>query len=160
MAVEMKNDGCLSWTYIGSGNKTHSRILWIVWLIVMLLLFSCIWIMSAVTGLTAEMSRFLQRIFLGVAGFVTAIFAFIWLWERFIPKKYSYSVDENKLTVAYGRYRRLPFDEIKGFVRRRERDAIILKLSSFSLEIFVADKDYEEVWEFLTRRCHEAECIR
>lgn len=152
MAVEVKNDGGLSWTYTGTANKTHCKILWIVWLCVMLLLF-CTWIISDVTVLSAEMSRFLLWVSLGVAGFVTGIFALIWVWECFVLKKYAYSADENKLTVAYGRYRRLPYEHVKGLARQRERNAIILKLSHFSLEVFVADDDYEQVWEFLTKHC-------
>ena len=155
MAVEIKNDGGLSWTYTGTANKTHCKILWIVWLCVMLLLLFCTWIISAVTGLSAEMSRFLLWVSLGVAGFVTGIFVLIWVWECFVPKKYAYSADENKLTVAYGRYRRLPYEQVKGLARQRERNAIILKLSHFSLEVFVADDDYEEVWEYLTKHCPE-----
>ena len=143
------NDGILCWSYTGVRNKTYCRILWIVWLCLMLLLFACTGITTAVITLPDEMKQILTWITLCVGGVVTAIFALIWLWERFVPKKYSYSANEKELTVAYGRYRHFPFDQVRSLERQRERNAILLKTSSFSLEVFAADDDYEEVWAFL-----------
>ena len=153
MAVEIKNDGSLCWTYTGAGNKTHCRILWIVWLCMILLLFTCIGIISAVSGLSDEMNQFLLWISLGLAGFVTVVFALIWLWERFVTKNYSYTVDDKKLTVAYGRYRRLFLDQVKSLTQQRERNVILLKSSLIPLEIYVPDEDYNEVWDYLTAHC-------
>ncbi len=98
------NDGILCWSYTGVRNKTYCRILWIVWLCLMLLLFACTGITTAVITLPDEMKQILTRISLCLGGVVTAIFALIWLWESFLPKKYSYSANEKELTVAYGRY--------------------------------------------------------
>lgn len=153
MGVEIKNDGSMSWTYTGAFNKTHCRILWIVWLCVMLLLFSCIGIMSAVIGLPDEMNRFLLWISLGLAGFITVIFALIWLRERFVAKKYSYTIDDKKLSVAYGRYRYLFPDQVKSLERRQERNAIVIKTSLIPTEIFVSNEHYNEIWDFLTAHC-------
>ena len=157
MAAEMKTDGSMSWTYTGAWNKTHCRVLWIVWLCVMLLLFSCIGIMSAVIGLPDEMNRFLLCLALGLAGFVTAIFALIWLWERFAAKKYAYTMDDKKLTAAHGRYRHLYLDQVKSLKRQPERNAIVINASLIPTEIFVPAERYSEVWDFLTAHCRNGQ---
>ena len=144
-----KNDGSLCWTYTGAGNRTYCRILWGIWLCLMLLLFVCMGFVAAMTQLQEDMKPFLLHLSLGIAGFVTLVFVLIWLWERFVPKKYSYALNEKELTVNTGRYRHLPLNQIKGLKQNKSRDAILLKHSPFPLEIFVPANDYDEVWHFL-----------
>lgn len=160
MTFGKRNDGCWHWEYTGPHAKGSGKNLWIIWLFVVVLLNACFGIIAIVQGTSPLIIRVLLITALALSLLVTGIFVLIWLFMR-RKKGCVYTANDRVFSptnsLSSGRYTKLYFDDVKSLTQCSQRDAIILKASALSMEVYADRDDYPAVWNFLREHCPNAE---